>query len=105
MGVVIVGGWEELGDIYILWDGGTQAVDVISGILGMANTQCIRHSWHGEYSYISEAFPPISHHPITLIPALNSILRAFPSSLLLIKLFIGLCATRHHFASFSFTLF
>jgi len=45
------------------------------------------------------------HHPITLIPALNSILQAFPSSLPLIKLFIALCARRHHSVSFPFTLF
>jgi len=55
LGVVIgsgddVGGWEELGDIYIWWDGRTQAVDIIFGILGMVNILCMWHSWHGEYS-------------------------------------------------------
>jgi len=34
----------------------------VSGILGMANIRCIRHSWHGEYSYISE----VSHLSITI---------------------------------------
>ena len=74
-----VGGWEELGDIYIWWDGRTQAMDLISSILGMVNIRCIRcirhswhgefrcircirHSWHGEYSYISEA----SHLSVTI---------------------------------------
>jgi len=32
-----VEGWEELGDIYIWWDGRTKAVDIISSILDMAN--------------------------------------------------------------------
>ena len=47
----------------------------------------------------------MGHHPITLNPALNSILQAFPSSLLLIKLFMALCTPHHHSASFLFTLF
>jgi len=45
----------------------------VFGILGMVNIRCIRHSWHGEYSYISEAFPPSNHsHPTYQSPSNHS---------------------------------
>ena len=70
-----IGGWEELDDIYIWWDGGTQAVDIISGILGMANIPIYRrlstyqspsnHS-HPSSQFYPPSFPKLlaAHQPV-----------------------------------------